>query len=164
MKKVCKACLYSEDHALGIVINEDGICSGCKVHNEKYNIDWKERWIKLENIIKEYKTKDNRNYDCIIPVTGANDSYYTVFIAKEKLGLNPLLVTHNRYYNTPLGIRNLSNLRITFNCDILIQNININSIKKLSKATLFKMGSFNWLLLQVKPFSQLKLQLIIESL
>ena len=144
MKKVCKECLYSEDHALGIVINEDGICSGCKVHNEKYNIDWNERWNKLKNIVKEYKTKDQRNYDCIIPVTGANDSYYTVFIAKEKLGLNPLLVSHNRYYNTPLGIRNLSNLRIKFNCDILIQNIKVNSIKKISKATLFRMGSFHW--------------------
>ena len=144
MKKVCKKCLYSEDHPLGIVINEDGICSGCKVHNEKYKIDWSERWNKLENIVKEYKTKDHRNYDCIIPVTGANDSYYTVFIAKEKLGLNPLLVSHNRYYNTPLGIRNLSNLRIIFNCDILIQNIKVNSIKKISKATLFRMGSFHW--------------------
>jgi len=103
MKKVCKKCLYSENHALGIVINEDGICSGCLVHDEKYKIDWNERWNKLENIVKEYKTKDKRNYDCIIPVTGANDSYYTVYLAKEKLGLNPLLVSHNRYYNTPLG-------------------------------------------------------------
>lgn len=144
MKKVCKSCLYSENHALGIVINEEGICSGCIVHNEKYKIDWDERWNKLEKIVKDYKTKDKRNYDCIIPVTGGNDSYYTVYLAKEKLGLNPLLVSHNRYYNTPLGIRNLSNLRIVFNCDILIQNININSIKKLSKATLFKMGSFHW--------------------
>tara|TARA_Y100001968_G_C19385800_1_gene732776 strand:- start:28 stop:1233 length:1206 start_codon:yes stop_codon:yes gene_type:complete len=144
MKKVCKSCLYNEDHPLGIIINEEGICSGCLIHKEKYTLDWKERWNKLQKIVKEYKSNDKRNYDCIIPVTGANDSYFTVYIAKEKLGLNPLLVTHNRYYNTPLGIRNLSNLRIKFNCDIIIQNININSIKKLSKATLYRLGSFHW--------------------
>lgn len=144
MKKVCKRCLYDENHPLGIVINEDGICSGCLIHDEKYKLDWNARWDKLEKLIKEYKSKDNRNYDCIVPVTGANDSYYTVYIVKEKLGLNPLLVSHNRYYNTPLGIRNLSNLRIRFNCDIIIQNININSIKKLSKATLYRFGSFHW--------------------
>ena len=31
----CKRCLYSTDHPLGLTINNDGICSGCEIHEEK---------------------------------------------------------------------------------------------------------------------------------
>ena len=63
---------------------------------------------------------------------------------KERLGLNPLLVTYNKYFNTPLGIHNLANLRITFNCDILIQNVNPISVKKITRTTLRELGSIYW--------------------
>ena len=78
-------------------------------------LDWSDRWSKLESIVAPYRNTNGRNYDCIVLVTGANDSYYIVHLVKQKLGLNPLLVTYNRYFNTPLGIRNLANLRIQFN-------------------------------------------------
>ncbi|MDG1143716.1 MAG: hypothetical protein P8N92_03560, partial [Burkholderiales bacterium] len=45
---------------------------------------------------------------------------------------------------TPLGIRNLANLRIRFNCDILYQNVNPISVKKVVRATLRKFGSIYW--------------------
>lgn len=140
----CKRCLYTTSHPLGLVLDEEGICSGCRIHEEKDNLDWAERWDKLKNLVKPYKNKDGRNYDCIIPVTGAQDSYFIVYIAKIKLGLNPLLVSYNKYFNTPLGIRNLANLRIKFNCDIVYQNINPVSVKKITRSTLRKFGSIYW--------------------
>jgi N-acetyl sugar amidotransferase len=85
-----------------------------------------------------------KTYDCIVPVTGANDSYYIVHLVKERLGLNPLLVTYNKYFNTPLGIRNLANLRIQFNCDILIQNVNPIAVKAITRTTLREFGSIYW--------------------
>ena len=62
----------------------------------------------------------------------------------NRLKLKPLLVTHNRYYNTPLGIRNLANLRRKFDADILIQNVNPWSVKKIIRTTLRRLGSFHW--------------------
>ena len=146
MKKTifCKRCLYGENHALKITIDSDGICSGCRIHEEKNNLDWNYRWSKLKKDIDSYKTKDARNYDCIVPVTGAGDSFYTVYLVKEKLGLNPLLVNYNRQYNTPIGIKNLANIRRTFNCDILIQTINPINIKKVIKATFQRFSSIHW--------------------
>ena len=67
-----------------------------------------------------------------MPITGAQDSYFTVDIIKNKLKLKPLLVSYNKYFNTDLGIRNLANLRIQFNCDIFYQNTNPNPRKNLS--------------------------------
>jgi len=140
----CKRCLYSTAHPLGLVLDEEGICSGCRIHEEKDALNWGERWSKLEALVKPYRCLDGSNYDCIVPVTGSQDSYYIVHLVKERLGLNPLLVTYNKYFNTPLGIRNLANLRIRLNCDILYQNINPLSVKKITRSTLRRFGSIYW--------------------
>jgi N-acetyl sugar amidotransferase len=125
-------------------LDEQGICSGCRIHEEKDQLDWNVRWGKLESLIKPYRSITRKSYDCIVPVTGANDSYYTVHLVKERLGLNPLLVTYNKYFNTPLGIRNLANLRIRFDCDIIVQNVNSISVKKITRSTLREFGSIYW--------------------
>ena len=46
----CKRCLYSSRHPLGITFNEDQICSGCQIHDEKNTVDWRERYEKLKKI------------------------------------------------------------------------------------------------------------------
>ena len=57
--KFCKKCLYSTFHPLGLTINNDGICSGCEVHDEN-QINWNEKWSKLEKIVKPYKSKKKK--------------------------------------------------------------------------------------------------------
>lgn len=140
----CKRCLYSTAHPLGLTLDDEGICSGCRVHEEKDSLDWNVRWKKLESLVKPYRSASRSNYDCIVPVTGANDSYFIVHLVKERLGLNPLLVTYNKYFNTQVGIKNLANLRIRFDCDILIQNVNPVSVKKITRTTLREFGSIYW--------------------
>ena len=125
-------------------MDSQGICSGCRVHEEKNSLNWTDRWRKLQTLVAPYRVTNGKAYDCIVPVTGANDSHFIVHLVKERLGLNPLLVTYNKYFNTPLGIRNLSNLRIRFNCDIIIQNVNPISVKKITRATLRRFGSIYW--------------------
>lgn len=140
----CKRCLYTTAHPLGLTLDHEGICSGCRTHEEKDKLDWSARWQKLEALVKPYRSRAGDNYDCIIPVTGGQDSHYIVHLVKERLGMNPLLVTYNKYFNTPLGIRNLANLRIRFNCDILHQNVNPVSVKKITRSTLRRFGSIYW--------------------
>ena len=140
----CQRCLYPLSHPLGLILDSEGICSGCRIHEEKDSLDWQERWSKLEKLVTEYKSHDKTTYDCIVPVSGGQDSYYILHLVKEKLGLNPLLVTYNKYWNTPIGIKNLANLRIRFNCDIVIQNVNPVSVKNITRTTLRKMGSLYW--------------------
>lgn len=67
-----------------------------------------------------------------------------MYIVKAVFGLNPLLVTYNKQYNTRRGIRNLSYLKTIFNCDALTQTCDPAKIKKLTKLTLEKMGSMYW--------------------
>ena len=139
----CSRCLYTSLHPLGITFNDGGVCSGCQIHEEKDSLDWDGRLQALKKIIKPYQ-RGKKQYDCIIPVTGGNDSHFIVHVVKNILKLEPLLVTYNKYFNTPLGIRNLANLRIKFDCDLLTQNINPQIVKKITKHTLRKYGSLYW--------------------
>src|SRR5690349_17111200 len=117
--KFCTRCLYPENHPLNITLDEDGVCSGCRVHEEKDELNWEPRKEKLKAILNSYKNTSGNNYDCIIPVSGARDSYFIVHTIKNVYGMNPLLVTYNKHYNTDVGIRNLAFLRILFDCDIM---------------------------------------------
>jgi N-acetyl sugar amidotransferase len=141
--KFCKNCLYSTSHPLGLILNSENICSGCLVHYEKDLINWNERWIKLKNIIKPYRSITSKVYDCIVPISGGQDSYFVMHLVK-KLGLNPLVVCYNKYFNTSVGIDNIAYLRIKFNCDVLFQNVNPLSVKKITRNTLTKFGSIYW--------------------
>ena len=130
-------------HPLKLTINEEGICSGCLIHKEKDEIDWNKKLKDLKTLVKSYTSK-NKKYDCIVPVSGAGDSYYLVHLVKNVLNLNPLLVSYNKHYNTPLGIWNLANLKIQFDCDLLMNNTNPQVIKKITRSTFRRFGSIYW--------------------
>ncbi len=142
--KLCKRCLYPENHPLNITFDNKGICSGCKIHEEKDVLNWNERFNKLKLIIKPYKSSKRSINNCIVPVSGARDSFFIVHVVKNILKMNPILVTYNKQYNTEEGIKNLSLLKTVFGCPLLTNTISPKKIKKITKITLKKFGSIYW--------------------
>ncbi len=140
--KICKRCLYPSNHPFGLTFIGD-ICSGCYIHQEKYSIDWSSRFADLLKIV-EPKKKKNTSYDCIVPITGGGDTYFTIDFVKNRLGLNPLLVHYNNHFNTPVGIRNISNIANSFNCDLVSSVPAPSIIKKISQTTFNYFGNFYW--------------------
>lgn len=138
----CCRCLYRSNHPLGILFNADGVCSGCSLHDEKDQIDWGERKSELLELVKDYRQQDK--YDCIIPVTGGQDSFFIVHYVVNELKMNPLLVSFNRIFNTKEGIENLHNLRASFGLDLLQSTINPMVAKKVIQVTLANLGTINW--------------------
>ena len=87
------------------------------------DIDFKERQEWLTEYIKNNKT--NKEYDCLIAVSGGKDSHMIVRRLIENHGVkNPLLVTvTDEFTHTKAGIHNINNLvtrydldHITFRC------------------------------------------------
>jgi N-acetyl sugar amidotransferase len=140
----CKRCLYPSNHALNLVFDSDGICSGCRIHEEKDEYFVNDRSEKLTKLLNTFKNKLNNNYDCIIPVTGAQDSFYTVDLIVSRFGLNPLLVNYNSHFNTPVGARNLSKLRMKFGLDLIQKTVSPDKVKKVVKSTFRQFGSIYW--------------------
>ena len=163
----CTRCLYNSLHPFGLTFDVNGVCSGCRVHDEKDYLDWDERFLLLKNLTNNYKLKNSRNYDCIVPVTGGQDSFFTVHTVVNKLGLNPLIVNFNKNFNSTEGIKNLAMLRTKFSVDFRQFSINPIIARKIVKTTLANLGTVNWLWIAgqtsfpVRVASELGIPLII---
>ena len=142
--KFCNRCLYPANHALNIILDMQGVCSGCRVHEEKYQIDWAIREKELDVILTQYKNRENSSYDCVIPVVGSGDDFFVVDLVKNKYGLNPLLVTYNTHFSTKVGVRNLARLITKLDCDHMMSTVGPETIKEICKVTLKKFGDMYW--------------------
>ena len=140
----CKRCLYPANHPLGLVFDEEGVCSGCRVHEEKDSLDWAERGRRLQAILAGYRGRAGHRFDCIVPVSGAGDSWFIVDLVKRVHGMNPLVVSYNRHYNTKRGIRNLAYLRASLDVDYLQKVVAPQTVKRVIRETLERRGSFHW--------------------
>lgn len=141
----CKRCLYPLNHPYGLIVDEQGICSGCRVHEEKDQLDWDSRFDRLKHIVHTNQRRtQGRGFDCIVPVTGGGDSHFIVHTVKNILGMNPLLVHFNPEYNTPVGIRNLANLTTVFDCDLVTLTLAPALLKQIARHTLRRYASMYW--------------------
>lgn len=163
----CARCLYPENHPLGIIFDKDGVCSGCRIHEEKDQLDWPSRLETLKKITRNYKNITRSSHDCIIPISGARDSYFIVDFVINELKLKPLLVNYNGHYNTRMGIRNMSYLKTLLGVDFLHCTVSPHRVKKITRETLKLMGSMYWHILAgqtvfpVRAAVQHKIPLII---
>ena len=142
--QACTRCLYTSRHPLGLTFDAEGVCSGCRVHEEKDRLDWTARGARLASILDRFRNRSGNNYDCVVPVSGARDSYFIVHTLKAVYGMNPLLVTYNKQYNTDVGVRNLANLRTRFDCDIMTLTVNPDIVKRITRSTMRRFGSIYW--------------------
>ena len=163
----CQRCLYPANHPLLIEFDHQGVCTGCQIHEEKDRLDWKALGSDLASLLAEYRDPSGRRYDCIVPVSGARDSYYIVHTLRVTHGMNPLLVSYNRHYNTAAGVHNLARLRSKLGCDILNKTLDPSLVRRIMLATLETCGSFHWhslagqTVLPVQVAMRLKVPLII---
>lgn len=142
----CKRCLYSSSHPFGLTFNSQGVCSGCQIHDEKYTINWSDSLDYLHSLLtKRSKVKSKKSpYDCIVPVIGDTNSFYILDFVVNRLGLNPLAVVYNKYWNTEVGIKNLALMKTVFNCDFYQRNVDPNLVRKLTQYSLSKFRSAYW--------------------
>jgi N-acetyl sugar amidotransferase len=142
--RYCTKCVYPGISAAPLTFDERGVCSGCRVAEQRKTIDWKARWKMLGDLLEQYRVKDGSNYDCIIPVSGGKDSYYQTHVAVKEFGLKPLLVTYHGNNYLPVGQRNLDRMREVFDVDHWIFRPSVETLIKLNRLCFKKMGDMNW--------------------
>jgi N-acetyl sugar amidotransferase len=142
--KYCASCVIPSSSATPVEFDENGICSACRVSRQKTEIDWERRYRQLAELLEQYRSKDRKNYDCIIPVSGGKDSYFQTHLIKKEFGLNPLLVTYNANNYTPVGMKNLLNMREVFGVDHIFFTPSIDLLKRMNRLCFRKMGDMNW--------------------
>jgi N-acetyl sugar amidotransferase len=165
--RLCKRCLYPANHPLGLGFDGEGICNGCRVHEEKDQLDWGEREQMLARLLAGYRGRTRGRHDCIVPISGGRDSFFIVHLVRKVYGLNPLLVVYNRHYNSRAGIYNIARLRTVLGCDIITLTLAPDLVRRVMRATLAALGSFHWqaiagqTVFPVQQAARLKIPLII---
>ena len=86
-----------------------------------------------EKIKKDGK---NRSFDCIIGVSGGLDSSYTLYVAKEVMGLKPLVFHVDAGWNTDKAVENIEKLINGLDLDLYTEVINWEEMKDLQVAFL----------------------------
>ncbi|WP_428898266.1 N-acetyl sugar amidotransferase [Parelusimicrobium proximum] len=142
--KYCKKCVMPDTRP-GIKFNESGVCAACTNFEKRKNIDWASRLKELEKICDKYRSKNARSYDCMIAVSGGKDSHFQVHVMKEKMGMNPLLVSvSDNFKMTEAGKHNIKNISEAFGCHLIQLNPDIKAQKKTMRATFEKYGKPTW--------------------
>jgi len=134
----CKECLYPSTKP--DLWFRDGICGAC--HNFR---EFRAQHRYRDG--KEFKDfvlsrKKNKHYDCIVPVSGGKDSTYQVLKVLE-MGLVPLCVTAPTDFLTPLGRRNIENLK-QLGVDYLEISVNPKIRKLINRFAFDKVGDLQW--------------------
>ncbi|UUX92258.1 N-acetyl sugar amidotransferase [Methanoplanus endosymbiosus] len=142
--KYCKKCVMPDTRP-GLGFDDEGVCFACRNHEKKSEIDWNSRFKELKTLCDKYRGKYGDSYDCIIAVSGGKDSHYQVYVMKELMGMNPLLVTvEDNFPMTEAGKHNIRNISEEFGCDIISLKPNIKVQKLLMRKTFEKYGKPTW--------------------
>jgi N-acetyl sugar amidotransferase len=77
-----------------------------------------------------------KDFDCIIGLSGGLDSSYVAYVAKEKMGLRPLLFHVDAGWNTDQAVGNIEKLVDGLGLDLFTEVVNWEEMKDLQVAFL----------------------------
>ena len=109
MIRYCVNCLLPETKP-DLSFDIYGVCSACTAFEARGDVDWAARREELVELLARYRSTSETSWDCIVPVSGGKDSTYQVLQLLE-LGANPLCVTATTCDLSPIGVRNIENIK-----------------------------------------------------
>lgn len=141
MIRYCRRCIMPETKP-DLFIDAEGICSACRSFEQRKEVNWDVRKQELESILGRYRSKDGKNYDCIVPVSGGKDSTFQALRMLE-LGMNPLCVTATTDHLSDLGRRNIENLKKR-GVDYIEITTNPVVRRVINRLALTQVGDISW--------------------
>ena len=135
--QICNNCVMDTTDS-SIIFDDKGICDYCNNYYDNILPNWhpneqgeKEISVVLDKIKTEGKNKD---YDCLIGISGGLDSSYLVYAAVEKFGMRPLLVHVDAGWNSDVSTHNIQKLVDGLGLDLYTEVVNWEEMKDLQRA------------------------------
>ncbi|ONH56714.1 N-acetyl sugar amidotransferase [Pseudomonas cedrina] len=137
--QICNTCIMdtSDPH---ISFDAQGSCEYCANFRTNIQPNWhvdargEAQLMKIADRIKA--DCKGRDFDCIIGLSGGLDSSYLAYVAKEIMGLRPLLFHVDAGWNTDQAVGNIEKLVDGLGLDLYTEVINWEEMKSLQLAFL----------------------------
>lgn len=136
---ICSKCIMDTSDP-NITFDEAGVCEYCSNFERNIKPSWdtgaagQARLAQLAHTIKA--AGQGKDFDCIIGLSGGLDSSYAAYIAKEKMGLRPLLFHVDAGWNTDQAVGNIEKLVDGLGLDLYTEVINWDEVRRLQTAFL----------------------------
>jgi N-acetyl sugar amidotransferase len=129
-----------------ITFDENGVCNYVNEYNQYVKIELenkKQKTKRLELLLKNIREDGkNKDYDCIIGLSGGVDSCYLAYLAKKQFGLRPLAIHVDGGWNSELAVKNIELIVKKLNIDLQTFVIDWSEMKDIQVA-FFKAGIAN---------------------
>ena len=137
--QICSHCIMDTSDP-NISFDERGWCDYCRNYEENIAPHWhtdergEQELLKISEKIK--KGGQGKDFDCIIGLSGGLDSSYVTYVAKEKMGLRPLLFHVDGGWNTDQAVGNIEKLVDGLGLDLFTEVINWEEMRDFQLACL----------------------------
>ena len=140
--QICTNCVMDTTDS-NITFNDQGVCDHC-IDFEK---DVKNKWfpneegkLRLKKTVANIKKDgENREFDCILGMSGGVDSSYMLHLAVKELGLRPLVFHVDSGWNSEQAVKNIQLMIDKLGLDLYTEVINWEEMKDL-QLSFFKSG------------------------
>lgn len=137
--QICMRCIMDTSDP-NITFDDAGVCEYCRNFDEQIQPSWdtgKKGATELDRLAADIrKAGAGKDFDCIIGLSGGLDSSYATYIAKERMGLRPLLVHVDAGWNTDQAVGNIEKLVDGLGLELFTEVINWQEMKDLQTAFL----------------------------
>jgi len=140
--QICKNCVMDTSDSR-IKFDENGVCDHCNDFKINVKPNWypnEEGLKRLESTVSKIK-KDgkDRDFDCLLGMSGGVDSSYLLHLAVKELGLRPLVFHVDGGWNSELAVNNIQVMIDKLGLDLYTEVINWEEMKDFQLAY-FKSG------------------------
>jgi N-acetyl sugar amidotransferase len=137
--KTCTNCVMDTTDS-AILFDEDGVCDHCNTFFSHTLPNWHvdERGAQaLKAMVARIRSEgEGKDFDCIIGMSGGIDSSYLLYLAKEKLGLHPLVFHVDAGWNSQEAVNNIEKLVDGLGLDLYTEVVDWEEMKDLQLAFL----------------------------
>ncbi len=134
--QICTRCVMDTTDS-AIVFDEQGHCDHCSTYERDLVPAWEKQRQpgELEKLAEKIRLAGKgREYDCILGLSGGIDSSYLALLAKEKMGLRPLVYVVDTGWNLNVAVENIERIVKGLDLDMVTDVVNWNEMRDLQLA------------------------------